>query len=85
MEREDIHGTCDGTDRSGYEFPIFEYCHPNYFSGAEEAPLTGGENICGDRRLVGNGAIGEGSGCLFYSMLITSSSLPLSCCWEQQV
>lgn len=50
---------CDGVDRSGIEMPIFEYCHPSYFSDTEEEQaFTGGNDICGDRTIVGNGAIG---------------------------
>lgn len=57
---EDLYETpCEGVDRSPYEFPIYEYCHPSYYSDkASEDPFTGGVDICGERKIVGNGAIG---------------------------
>lgn len=62
--REDLHGPCDGTDRSNYEFPMYEFCHPGYFSDTpEEQALTDGQDICGTRSVVGNAVIGEESWC----------------------
>lgn len=52
-------GPCDGVDRSGFEFPIFEYCHPDYDSSlASEDAFTGGVDICAAASIRGNAIIG---------------------------
>ncbi|CAN0058502.1 unnamed protein product [Scytosiphon promiscuus] len=46
MEERD--GSCAGASRSDFTFPVFEYCHPDYYSdAAEEADFTEGVDICG--------------------------------------
>ena len=57
---EDEYGVCADTDRSGYTFPIFEYCHFDYDSSiSSEDDYTGGNDICGDRSVLGTTVIGE--------------------------
>ena len=57
---EDDYGPCANADRSGYVFPIFEYCHFDFDSSpSSQEDYTGGNNICGDRGIVGNSVIGE--------------------------
>lgn len=48
-----------GASRSGFTFPYFEYCHPDYFSTGDELEFTGGEDICGERLITGHAAIGK--------------------------
>ncbi|CAN0382047.1 unnamed protein product [Pylaiella littoralis] len=58
---EDVEGfsTCQGIDRSGFTFPWFEYCHPDYDSdAAEQAEFTGGVDICAGSQLSGLAVIG---------------------------
>eukprot|EP00903_Cladosiphon_okamuranus_P010392 g9830.t1 len=58
-EHEDRDGPCDGADRSGITFPVFEYCHPDYYDDTdEEQAFTNGVDICGDRSLTGHSVIG---------------------------
>ncbi|CAM9956915.1 unnamed protein product, partial [Ascophyllum nodosum] len=53
------YGACADTDRSGFTFPIFEYCHFDYDSSlSSEDDYTGGNDICGDRSIVGTTVIG---------------------------
>ena len=57
---EDSYGACADADRSGYTFPIFEYCHPNYYpSSSSQDEYMDGVNICGDRSVTGSTVIGE--------------------------
>lgn len=57
---EDRLGPCDGVDRSGFTFPIFEYCHPDYDSSvASEDAFTDGVDICAATTLRGNAVIGN--------------------------
>ncbi|CAM9680684.1 unnamed protein product [Pylaiella littoralis] len=58
---EDVEGfsTCQGINRSGFTFPWFEYCHPDYDSdAAEQAEFTGGVDICAGSQLSGLAVIG---------------------------
>lgn len=56
---EDRDGPCVDADRSEFTFPMFEYCHPDYFSDDEdEADFIGGDDFCGDRLITGNAVIG---------------------------
>ena len=56
---EDTYGSCVDIDRSGYTFPVFEYCHPDYFSSSSsEDNYTSGIDICGDRNVTGSSVIG---------------------------
>eukprot|EP00903_Cladosiphon_okamuranus_P010393 g9831.t1 len=58
-DNENRDGPCAGADRSGFTFPVFEYCHPDYYSDADgEEEFTGGVDICGTRMLTGNAVIG---------------------------
>lgn len=53
MEERD--GSCLDADRSGFTFPLFEYCHPDYYSSdADEDAYVAGVDICGSRLLTGN-------------------------------
>ena len=53
-------GPCADADRSSFTFPIFEYCHDGYDSSpSSEDEFTGGNDICGDRSVVGSTIIGE--------------------------
>ena len=55
-----MYGLCGEADRSGYVFPVFEYCHYDYFSDLSSEDVYTNENdICGDRLVVGNTVIGE--------------------------
>ena len=57
---QNTYGPCADVDRSGFTFPVFEYCHINYDSSpSSEDVYTGGNDICGDRSVVGNTVIGE--------------------------
>lgn len=57
--QEDRDGDCAGRSRSGFTFPYFEYCHPDYNSDtAAEQEFTAGVDICGDRTLIGHAVIG---------------------------
>lgn len=44
---------CAGLDRAAYTFPIFEYCHFDYDSSAEEF------DACGDRTVTGLSVMGK--------------------------
>ena len=57
---EDTYGPCADVDRSSFTSPVFEYCHVDYDSSpSSEDEYTGGNDICGDRSIVGNTVIGE--------------------------
>ena len=57
---ENAYGPCADADRSSFTFPYFEYCHVDYDSSpSSEDQYTGGNDICGDRSVVGNTVIGE--------------------------
>lgn len=47
---------CAGSDRSGFEFPVYQYCHPDYLS--DDPDYTGGDDFCGDREIEGHVIIG---------------------------
>lgn len=80
VERESFYGTCDGTDRSDYTFPVFEYCHPDYFSNiADEVGNTGGADICGRRVVTGNAVIGEGELITMFSRVAFLLGSPEPC------
>lgn len=52
--------SCSGVSRSGYTFPFFEYCHPDYDSkAAGESVFTDGKDICGSRAVEGLAVICE--------------------------
>lgn len=52
-------GPCHDADRTGFTFPLFEYCHSDYFSDKDgEELFTGGVDICGSRVLTGSSVIG---------------------------
>ncbi|CAN0432934.1 unnamed protein product [Ascophyllum nodosum] len=56
---EDDYGSCVDADRSGFTFPVFEYCHPDYFSSSSsEDDYTNGIDICGDRNVIGSSVTG---------------------------
>ena len=56
---QDVHGPCSGADRSGIEFPWFEYCHPDYNSApADQDEFTGGVDFCAKTSLSGHAVIG---------------------------
>ncbi|CAM9894089.1 unnamed protein product [Pylaiella littoralis] len=58
VEDDPGFSTCQGISRSGFTFPWFEYCHPDYDSDAgEQAEFTGGVDICGGRQLTGSAVI----------------------------
>ncbi|CAM9715370.1 unnamed protein product, partial [Ectocarpus fasciculatus] len=57
VEDNEFNPACSGISRSGFTFPIFEYCHPDYQSTGDDE-FTGGNDICGDRLLLGNAVIG---------------------------
>lgn len=44
---------CAGLDRANYAFPVFQYCHFDYDSSAEEF------DACGDRSITGLSIMGE--------------------------
>lgn len=51
---------CSAVVRSDYKWPLFEYCHPDYDSSpSDQAKLTGGKDICGQRRVTGHAVIGK--------------------------
>lgn len=54
------HGDdCNSVSRSGIEFPMFEYCHPDYDSSAAgQEKFTGGNDFCPES-LTGHAVIGE--------------------------
>lgn len=57
--QEDRDGTCAGASRSGFTFPYFEYCHPDYDSTTgDEADFVGNSDPCGTRQLTGHAVIG---------------------------
>eukprot|EP00904_Undaria_pinnatifida_P003872 jgi/Undpi1/13486/HiC_scaffold_8.g03145.m1 len=56
--QEDRDGPCLDASRSGFTFPYFEYCHPDYYSDEDEYEFTGDEDICGDRLITGHAVIG---------------------------
>eukprot|EP00904_Undaria_pinnatifida_P003870 jgi/Undpi1/13484/HiC_scaffold_8.g03143.m1 len=57
---ESRDGPCADADRSGFEFPFFEYCHVDYHSTSEgEDVFLDGEDICGDRTMTGHAIIGK--------------------------
>ncbi|CAM9766583.1 unnamed protein product [Scytosiphon promiscuus] len=59
VEDNEFNPPCEGIDRSGFEFSVFEYCHPDYDSSAsEESVYTGGNDFCGDRYIEGTCIIG---------------------------
>ncbi|CAM9759383.1 unnamed protein product [Scytosiphon promiscuus] len=52
-------GPCLDADRSGFTFPIFEYCHDGYSSDDEgEDAFTAGVDICGSSQLIGSAVMG---------------------------
>lgn len=58
MEARD--GPCLDADRSGFTFPMYEYCHPDFNSDdADEADFVAGVDICGDRLLTGTAVMGK--------------------------
>ncbi|CAM9509059.1 unnamed protein product [Ectocarpus sp. 4 AP-2014] len=57
VEDNEFNPPCDGVSRSGFTFPLYEYCHPDYDSSTDGV-LTGGTDICGDRVQLGNAVIG---------------------------
>lgn len=57
--QEDRDGPCLDASRSGFTFPYFEYCHPDYYSDEDEYEFTGDEDICGDRLITGHAVIGK--------------------------
>lgn len=60
---EERDGPCAGADRSGFEFPYYEYCHVDYYSDrASEYDALDGIDICGDRLITGHAIIGKWSG-----------------------
>lgn len=57
---QERNGLCKDLDRSKFTFPIFEYCHPDYYSDADgEEEFVGGVNVCGDRLITGHSVIGK--------------------------
>lgn len=69
----DRYGDCDGASRSGYTFPVFEYCHQSYDSTEEgEEVYTDGIDICGSRSVIGNAVIGKG---IMVCSVVDTSSL----------
>ncbi|CAM9279443.1 unnamed protein product, partial [Hapterophycus canaliculatus] len=59
VEDNEFNPPCKDIDRSGFEFPLFEYCHPDYDSSAsDESDYTGGDDFCGDRYIEGTCIIG---------------------------
>ncbi|CAN0318172.1 unnamed protein product, partial [Ectocarpus sp. 12 AP-2014] len=59
VQDNEFNPPCDGISRSGFTYPLFEYCHPDYDStDADEEEFTGGAATCGDRFVVGNCVIG---------------------------
>lgn len=53
-------GSCAAKSRAGFTFPIFQYCHADYYDDASgESTYTAGVDICGDRSVVGNAVIGK--------------------------
>ncbi|CAM9355064.1 unnamed protein product, partial [Choristocarpus tenellus] len=56
---DDFSVPCSAIDRSPYTFPTFQYCHPNYDSSSDSEVYTGGNDICGDRKVVGSAVIGK--------------------------
>ena len=57
--QQDRDGPCAGADRSGFTFPLFEYCHPDFDSEAEDQQdFTAGVDICGSGMLTGSAVIG---------------------------
>lgn len=54
-----LNPMCEHIDRSEFEFPYFEYCHPDYHSDkASEREFTGNNDFCGDRLITGHAVIG---------------------------
>lgn len=57
---QERNGWCRDLDRSKFTFPIYEYCHPDYYSDADgEDEFVGDVNICGDRLITGHSVIGK--------------------------
>ncbi|CAM9199998.1 unnamed protein product [Ectocarpus sp. 12 AP-2014] len=57
VENNEFNPPCDGVSRSGFTFPLYEYCHPDYSSVGDDE-FTAGNDICGDRFILGNAVIG---------------------------
>ncbi|CAN0530076.1 unnamed protein product, partial [Ectocarpus sp. 12 AP-2014] len=50
VQDNEFNPPCGFVDRSGFTFPLFEYCHPGYDStDANEQEFTGGADVCGNR------------------------------------
>ncbi|CBJ28224.1 glucose sorbosone dehydrogenase [Ectocarpus siliculosus] len=50
VQDNEFNPPCDGISRSGFTFPLFEYCHPDFDStDADEQKFTGGADTCGNR------------------------------------
>ncbi|CAM9347041.1 unnamed protein product [Scytosiphon promiscuus] len=52
---EGLYPSCDDSVRSQYEFPVYQYCHPDTVADLD---LTNGVDVCGDREVEGNAIIG---------------------------
>ncbi|CAM9182128.1 unnamed protein product, partial [Laminaria digitata] len=56
---QERNGLCKNLDRSEFTFPVFEYCHPDYYSDADgEDEFVGDVDVCGDRLITGHSVIG---------------------------
>lgn len=57
---QERNGWCRDLDRSEYTFPVFEYCHPDYYSDTDdEVEFVGGVDVCGERLITGHSVIGK--------------------------
>ena len=57
---QERNGLCVDLDRSEFTFPIFEYCHPDYYSDKDsERDFVGDVDVCGDRLITGHSVIGK--------------------------
>lgn len=67
-------GPCLDADRSGFTFPIYEYCHPDYYADDEgEDAFTDGVDICGGRLITGHAVMGT---------LSSANAAPFACVCE---
>ncbi|CAM9418052.1 unnamed protein product, partial [Choristocarpus tenellus] len=55
---DDFPEPCSAVNRSPYTFPTFQYCHPNYDSNDDSDVYTDGQDLCGNREVVGSSVIG---------------------------
>ncbi|CAN0049121.1 unnamed protein product, partial [Ectocarpus sp. 6 AP-2014] len=55
VQDNEFNPPCDGVDRSGFTYSLFEYCHPDFDStDADEQEFTGGADTCGNRFICAN-------------------------------